>query len=351
MFGRRKASPPPAEDPQALYERGKILRKDHRTWSEAEALLTQAAGLGHKVAMFDLGVLLEQQHRGREAREWYERAQLAGHLLAGRALAHLDEQDAVTDRRRADLAPLLQRAEDGDAEAMFDYAWRLRASFPLEDHGSWFLRSAQAGHRPAFREMARTTEQSDPDRTEQMLRLDADHGDIEGLHGLSDFLRFRDPEAAVPLLERQHELGDERGAPYLASLHWRAGRLEAAERWFRLAVGSATDSESADDHAAALGCVLVEQGRGREPEVEPLLRRSIDGDLHLAWLLEARGDDDAAEALYSGLVESDDDQTEAKAGLARVLHRRGDDADAELFRGEALAAGESLELPDFIRRI
>ena len=166
------------------------------------------------------------------------------------------------------------------------------------------------------------------------------------ISALAAFLSDQDPDAAVDVFERAHAAGDDNAAYDLARLLRRRERPDEAERWYRIAADG--EGELADMAAALLGCMLLESRR--HDEAEPFLRRNMSGDLHLAWLLEGRGDDDEALALYGTLVEQDDDQFEAKAGLARIYQRRGDADEAAFWREQADEQGAEPDLPQFARR-
>jgi tetratricopeptide (TPR) repeat protein len=182
-------------------------------------------------------------------------------------------------------------------------------------------------------------------RARRLLLAEAAHGDVEGVQALGDFLADHDPDSAVEVWERLHAMGVGRAAYELASVYRRRRDAAEAERWFRVAIDA--DEDWTDEAAADFGCLLLEQGRRQE--AEPLLRRSWNGDLHLAWLLESRGDDDEALEVYGRLVEQDDDQSAAKAGLARIHRRRGDRDEAAFWWEQAEEAGAEPELPPFAR--
>jgi len=59
------------------------------------------------------------------------------------------------------------------------------------------------------------------------------------------------------------------------------------------------------------------------------------GDFHLAWILESRGEYVEAARLYRELAELDDDNAGAAAGLARMLERRGETEEARVWREHA----------------
>lgn len=346
MFGRRRKQND--LDVSAVYAQAKALRA-FADRPEKMRLLGVAADAGHAVAAFDLGVLHERDHDLGGARLRYEQAQALGHQVAGKFLSALAETEARLASTREHLEGMRRVAETGDPAAMRDYAWKLRTDSRSNEADEWFRRAAVAGDSIAIREVAAALpwqdEEHGVERAERMLRDDAGREDPVALAALARFLREHRPEAAFEVLERLHALGDQGAAADLARMHWGAGRLEAAEQWFRRAVP--TDPEQLDEVSAALGGVLLELGR--IDEAEPLLRRHMDGDLHLAWLLEGRGDDDEALKLYGTLVEQDDDQFEAKAGLARIHRRRGEVDEAESWTEQALQAGADMALPRFAR--
>lgn len=329
MFRRRKRdlTPPVETDANELYQRAKAADRGPGPQDETEALLRRASELGHKVSMFDLGVLTERQHRLPEARKWFERARDAGHILAERKLQLLAEQDEAPD---PELARLEEAASTGEPEAMTQYGVRLWAMGQRTPGVEWVRRAAESGHREAVRQLAWVNRHV-PGEQERRLRQDAEHGDLEGLRPLAEYLRANhEPEAADVYL-RLHELGDPWAAYQLARVSQWHGRIEEALRWYRAAL---TGSESATSARASLGALLTELSRIEE--AEPLLRASAGmGDFHLGWILENRGELAEAEECYRGLVESDHDNAEALSGLARVLDRLGQHEEAQVCREEA----------------
>jgi uncharacterized protein len=348
VFGRRnrKSNDPQASDPDALYQRAKPLNEGVQL-SEKIGLLAQAADGGHKVAAFDLGVMFEKNHDLAAARTRYEQARELGHTLAEKFLAALTEKESgIADKQRK-LDDMRQAAEAGDPAAMGKYAWQLRFVESDPAAREWFERGAAAGDRVSLKWLAENTEGQDVAsiaRTEGLLRADAAGGDVEAISALAAFLSEQDPDAAVEVFERAHAAGDDEAAYDLALLLQRRERLEEAEHWYRIAADG--EGQLADMAAARLGCMLLESRR--HDEAEPFLRRDISGDLHLAWLLEGRGDDDEALELYANLVQ-DDDQFEAKAGLARIYQRRGDADQAAFWREQADEQGAEPDLPSFAR--
>jgi TPR repeat protein len=345
MFGRRKKSnDPPPVDPDALYKAAKSLTvRDGQP--EMIRLMGQAADAGHKVAAFDLGVLLEKNHDLASARARYEQARELGHQLAGKFLAALTEKESGIADRQGELDDMRHAAETGDPAAIGRYAWHLR--FVEHDPAArdWFERGAAAGDRVSLKWLAENTEGQDVAslaRTEGLLRADAEGGDGEALSALAAFLKDQDPDAAVEVFEWAHAAGDGDAAYNLAHLLLRRERPDEAERWFRIAADG--EGRYADLAAADLGYLLLESRR--HDEAEPFLRRDTGGGLHLAWLLEGRGDDDGAMELYDNLVQ-DDDQFEAKAGLARIYERRGDADEAAFWREQAEEQGADPQLPPF----
>jgi TPR repeat protein len=348
VFGRRnkKSDEPPPTDPDSLYKQAKSL--DVRGGlPEQLRLMGQAADAGHKVAAFDLGVIHEKNHDLTAARVRYEQARGLGHQLAGKFLAALDEKESgIADKQRK-LDDMRQAAEAGDSAAMGKYAWQLRFVESDPAAREWFERGAAAGDRVSLKWLAENTEGQDVAsiaRTEGLLRADAAGGDVEAISALAAFLSDQDPEAAVEVFERAHAAGDDDAAYDLARLLQRRERLEEAEHWYRIAADG--EGQLADMAAALLGCMLLESRR--HDEAEPFLRRDISGDLHLAWLLEGRGDDDEALELYGNLA-ADDDQFEAKAGLARIYQRRGAADEAAFWREQADEQGAEPDLPSFAR--
>ena len=346
MFGRRKKSnDQPALDPDELYKQAKSLTVRDGL-PEMIKLMTQAADGGHKVAAFDLGVIFEKNHDLGAARVRYEQARELGHQLAEKFLAALTEKESGISDKQRKLDEMRQEAETGDPAAMGRYAWQLR--FIESDPGArdWFERAAALGDRVSLKWLAENTEGQDVAsiaRTEGLLRADAEGGDVEAISALAAFLSDQDPDAAVEVFERAHAAGDNNAAFDLAWLLRRRERLAEAEHWYRIAADGG--GELADMAADHLGCMLLESRR--HDEAEPFLRRSMS-ELYLAWLLEGRGNDDEALELYGNLVQ-DDDQFEAKAGLARIYARRGDVDEAAFWREQAEEQGAEPDLPPFAR--
>lgn len=354
MFGRRKRpddaglNGDAGQQPDALYARARELRGDYRNNDEVERLLESAAAQGHKVSMFDLGVIAERHSRFADARAWFERASDAGHLLAERTLEALADAE-----RAATVDPGLGRLEEaagtGDPGAMLQWGVHVRAAGRISEGTGWVERSAATGHREAVRRLASLrARDGDLDEAERLLRDDAalddvDAGERGGLTALGEFLRGRRPAQAVPVLERLAGLGDVWAPLHLARLHRRAARGDAAEHWLRFAVEAST--EASRTATVELGILLLEQGR--DDEAEPFLRAAegYGSDFHLAWLLEGRGQFDDAERLYRELAENDDDQVHAMAGLVRMLERRGETEQARPWRETVEDEGVSLDGP------
>jgi tetratricopeptide (TPR) repeat protein len=344
MFGRRKREPEGPPDAEEIYQRSKVAGRTPGPRDEQETLLRQAADLGHKVAMFDLGVLLERQHRLVEARECFEQAQQAGHILAERKLAALVERESerADSGDDAELARLKEDAEYGEPEAMTQYGISLWSMGRQTPGIEWLRRAAGTGHRPAVRHLAWVTRHL-PGEQERLLRLEAEHGDVEGLRPWADHLRNNHSPDAGKVHEQLVRLGDPWALLQLGEIHERAGRIEEALRCYEQALAVPKSARSAH---GALGRLLTELGRAEAAEPH-LLASHGAGDFHLAWILEQRGDYAAAEELYRDLAESDIDQADAMAGLARMLDRRGEHDEARVWREESEGRGARADGPEW----
>ena len=290
-----------------------------------------------KVEIFMRGVEAEKQFRDQDARRWFELAAQAGHILADKKLAALAERSGQAAMLEQENAELAAAAGQGDPAADLVWGRTLCAQHRSDEGLPWIERAAAAGHRPAVRDLAwRRQQQRKPDEAERLYRQDAEHDDLDGLGPLADWLRQRRPEEAVPVYQRMNDLGDEWAPVQIAEIHRAAGRPQDAERWYRQVIDS--DGALAAHASGLLGAMLVDEGRG--DEAEALLRSGHGtGQFHLAWMLESRGDYAEAERIYRELAESDIKQTDAMAGLARMLERRGELDEARPWR-------ESSEGPD-----
>ena len=277
-----------------------------------------------KVQLFMRGVEAEKQFRLDDARIWYERARDHGHILAEKKLAALDERSDEGAAIAEKNAELLERATSGDPQAQLGWRTALWCQNRAEEALQWIERAASSGHRPAVRALAwQRHKRGDLAESERLYRLDAEHGDLEGLRPLADHLRDRQRvDEAIALYERMAYLGDDWARIHVADLHLAAGRFPLAEQWYASLAFSTSDLAA---HAAGLlGAMLVDIGRGHE--AEGLLRTGAErgtGEFHLAWVLESRGQYAEAEEIYRDLAESDWKNYDAMAGLARMLERRG----------------------------
>ena len=186
-----------------------------------------------KVQLFMHGVEAEKQFRLDDARIWYERARDHGHILAEKKLAALDGRRDEGAAIAEENAELQERAASGDPQAQLDWGMALWGQHRAEEALEWIERAASSGHRPAVRALAWQRQQrGDLAECERLYRLDAEHGDLEGLRPLADHLRDqRRVDEAIVLYERMASLGDDWARVHVADLHRASGRFPLAEQW------------------------------------------------------------------------------------------------------------------------
>jgi TPR repeat protein len=252
-----------ADDPSVQLVRGtaSVTSPDPRVYTNGVGLLTQSASHGDTSAKAVLGVVLLVGRGGQSrdpdlGRQYLQQAAAAGDVKAALALA---EGFLTGWAGRIDLASratlLRHAAEQGDAEAMFQYAVTLIKGIGTAgnaaDGETWMLKAAELGHRGAQSEfgLARLADYNlqvttDPGPAIQWLSRAAKQRDANAMFWLGAFYMmskaYHAPEHGAQLFKKCSEetLDDRCTFAYATALETGQGvpiDLVRASAFYRLA--------------------------------------------------------------------------------------------------------------------
>ena len=223
----------------------RTIRHAARGWYE------QAAEAGDAVAMFNLGVLLEEDEPA-AARAWYEQAVEAGETDAMLNLGLLLKEDEPAVAR----SWYERAAEAGDAGAMLNLGLLLEDDDPAAER-SWYERAAAAGHAGAMFNLGLLLEEDDPAAARAWYERAAEAGDADAMLNLGLLLEEDDPDAAQAWYDRGAEaeqarrrLALSRSARMLREVHDGDLDLFFAFRSDPDAIWMAADPDDPTDRAA-----------------------------------------------------------------------------------------------------
>lgn len=357
MFRRRRKAeeprpppPPPDATPHELY----VLAQGATDPAQRDHLLRLAADAGHVIALYDLGRAAVRAGDVATAVELLTRSRDGGYKLAGGELAGLgpaapadDDADGPPD----EVARLLDEVEE------------LRDRGRLAQARDLLARAAELGSGRAALELADLLPYGEP-RKEALYRQAALTGDRQAAWQLSRVLEREGRQDEM--VEVWAHLAPTRywAKDRLAHALEAAGRLEEAVAAYRVAMRDPRHTTACAARYLALRAqgvpdddpeegerLAAQAGRPLPGRVDTPARAATDperdwgGELLAAWRAEVAGDHDRAEVLYRDLALSDHKQAEAQAGLARMLDRRGETAEAERWREQAEAMGADLHPP------
>ncbi|MET9243860.1 tetratricopeptide repeat protein [Nonomuraea sp. NPDC003709] len=244
--------------------------------------LTRAAISGHPDsprAMYNLGILHEEQGQVEEAREWFLRAVESGHQdSAPQAMVVLGIVENEQGRTQKAGEWFLRAAESGHAEyapkAMVNLGVIEGTQGPTDEAYRWLVRAVEAGHpehaaaamihlgllearrervEEARRWWANAVESGHPDSApramEHLGMLEADHDQVDQAR-----------EWFVRAAETNHPEYASEAMVNLGILERRENRIEEARRWFVRAIDSG-HSEHTPTAMFNLGHLEEEQGR------------------------------------------------------------------------------------------
>jgi TPR repeat protein len=166
---------------EAAYYLSKLVH-DHGRDVEAEMWLRTAADLGHGEALYTLGVLLAQRKQYRESERWLWEAV---HQRVDGAEEFLEGVIRLRETAR-DVEELRNEARNGDWDAAFALAERLRSLDELKEAEHWLNQAAYAGHPEATLRygFVLSVVHGDHEGGEPWLRLAANAGSIEATYWL-----------------------------------------------------------------------------------------------------------------------------------------------------------------------
>ncbi|MFD0348994.1 tetratricopeptide repeat protein [Kitasatospora aburaviensis] len=166
---------------EAAYDLSKLMHDQARD-VEAEMWLRTAAEHGHGEALYTLGVLLAQRKQYREAERWLWEAV---HQRVDEAEEFLEAVIWLRETAQ-DVEELRNEARNGDWNAAFALAERLRCLDDLNEAEHWLHRAAYAGHPEATLRygFVLSVVHGDHEGGEPWLRLAANAGSIEATYWL-----------------------------------------------------------------------------------------------------------------------------------------------------------------------
>jgi TPR repeat protein len=162
----------------AMYNLGVLLNDTDP--AQAREWWQQAAEAGQARAMYNLGVLLNDTDPA-QAREWWQQAAEAGHAGAMNNLgALLENRDPVQA-----LQWYQQAAEIGDGSAMYHLGVLLNETDPAQAR-EWWQRAAEAGHAGAMNNLGVLLNDSDPAQAREWWQRAAETGHADAMNNLKD---------------------------------------------------------------------------------------------------------------------------------------------------------------------
>ena len=191
---------------------------------------------GISVAMFNLGVLLEDSDPA-QARQWWQRAAQAGHTGAMYNLGVLlEDSDPAQARQWYERA-----AQGGDTDAMHNLGVLLEDSDPAQAR-QWYERAAQGGDTRSMHNLGVLLKDSDPAQARQWWQRAAHAGDTRSMHNLGVLLEDSDPAQARQWYERAAQAGHTDAMHNLGVLLKDSDPAQARQWWQRAAHAGHTDA-------------------------------------------------------------------------------------------------------------
>ncbi len=226
----------------------------------AERAIRKAADAGHVRAMFNLGVLLNDQGETDEAERWWRKA-----------------------------------ADAGNTDAMSNLGLLLNDQGEPDEAEWWCRRAAGAGGTDAMSNLGLLlNDEGETDEAEWWWRKAADAGETGAISNLGALLYERgEVEEAERWCRRAADAGDTVAMSNLAGLLFRRGKVDEAERWCRSAVDAGLTG-------AMLNLGFLLKDRGETGEAEQWWRKAADAGhtvamINLSALFRGRGETDQAE--------------------------------------------------------
>ena len=313
------------------------------TLAEARQWYERAAVAGHNDAAYRLGELLYQGGTPAEARPWYERAAVAGHNDAAYRLGELLYQGGTPAEARQWFT---RAATAGHYDAAYKLGELLREDGKPAEAKKWYMRAAAGDHASAAHELG------------GLLRIEGDHlgamywwrTAAEGGLGGAAFelaeLLVRDgkPDEARQWYERAANLRHWDAAFTLAEVLWREGKPAEARQWY--------EEAAKDGHAYAayqLGWLIL-QTEGDAAEAASCWRTAAAGGeekarpLELAEVLWREGKPAEARQWYEEAAKDGDAYAAYQLGWL-ILQTEGDAAEAASCWRTAAAGGEEKARP------
>jgi tetratricopeptide (TPR) repeat protein len=296
------------EEWECLHGLGSLL-KEQGQLEEAEPLYKEAVERGVSEAFGEYGDFLWVAKREVEAEAAYREAIEAGESKASLRLGLLLQ--AIGRDREAEAAfRAAVDADDEDDEAVYRLAEILEDRGNYEDAAKFYALAVERG--------------------------DNEHAALDLAEILMSELDRVDE--AVVLIEETLEQGNKRALVTLGAARRRQGHVSEAEDAFRRAIEVGAPGPYAHIHMASL---LAEQGRREEALVEYRHASEADADdddwLHIAWGMFELNQREEAERFSRRGLEAGDVRNYRLLG--RLIHERGDSAQAARLFDEALVRG------------
>jgi TPR repeat protein len=225
------------DSPSELTLVGVTAFLTHHDLAVAQNLLRTATDAGNTLAMFNLGVLLEQRDEPVEAEHWWRTAAASGHAGAMTNLGVLLE-------KRSELIEAEHwwrtAAATGHAGAMTNLGVLLEQRSELVEGERCYRAAAALGHTGAMSNLgAMLLQRGDLAEAERLLRAAAATGNTSAMSNLAVLLHQRGELADAERLLRVAAATGNAGAMFnLGGLMQEQGELIEAEHWWRAAANA-----------------------------------------------------------------------------------------------------------------
>ena len=219
-----------APDAESIWGVGTSAYQAGHT-ATAQTAMRVVAAAGHTDAMYNLGLLLEDQNPA-EAQQWYEQAANAGHIgaMSNLGVLWIDQNPAEAQRCYE------QAANAGHTDAMYNLGLLLKDRDPAEAQ-HLYEQAANAGHTESMVKLGVLLKDRDPAEARLWWERAARAGHIGAMNNLCVLLKDRDPAEVRHWHEQAAKAGHIGAMNNLGVLLKDQDPAEARHWWERAAAG------------------------------------------------------------------------------------------------------------------